>query len=85
MMTEQMPLAEQIEWMRVHVKWNEYADNRIGYAVLATLQQHERLTAVVDAAVRFRDDATGSQQSLNALWDALDAIDSRSGTGDAGL
>jgi hypothetical protein len=34
-----------------------------------------RLERVAQAAARFRDDATGSQESLNALWDSLDAAD----------
>ena len=37
--------------------------------------EREKYAAVVEAAIRFRDDATGSNETLNALWDVLDTLD----------
>lgn len=43
--------------------------------IITNLEQLKLALAVVGAAVRFRDDATGSNEASAALWDALDAFD----------
>ena len=62
------------------------ANDRASFNVLLDLahacrlaEQVERMQAVVDAAIAYRDDASGELFRQNALWDALDALPTSEG------